>query len=156
MNELINGSERQCPVCGKRYLITCRFDEWGFGYGRTLLCSYHCMRDFERRRENMRKRLIGMNEAALEINRQERDREIVRRYKAGMTMNAISVYLGCGHETVRTVLRRNGVTFDSVRSARDAAIIDMHKAGLSARKIATELGISDRTVQNVLRREEIA
>ena len=48
--------EYKCPVCGRKFIIRCRPDEWGcvgkpgeFGkrQGRVLLCSIGCMRKHE-------------------------------------------------------------------------------------------------------------
>lgn len=49
MNEFAYGINKTCPACGKRFSITCTEQEWGYAYGGRLTCTYHCMRDMERK-----------------------------------------------------------------------------------------------------------
>lgn len=48
-----------CRVCGKRFYVP-DADDWGWILpdNKTLVCSYHCMRDVEKGRKQNRKKLL--------------------------------------------------------------------------------------------------
>ena len=53
--------EKTCPVCGKKWLLKCKEEEWGYAYRNmghghkakrvALLCSYKCERDYAKEQE---------------------------------------------------------------------------------------------------------
>lgn len=146
MNELINGSERQCPVCGKRYLITCRFDEWGYGYGKRLMCSYHCMREYQRRKEGYGSTPSAMSAA----DAKKREREIIDLYTAGLSRCEVAARVMASPVTVDEVLKRYGVTLAAVKETRNAEIRRMRDEGMTIRDIADKLCIHEHTVRKAL------
>lgn len=46
--------DRTCPACGKVFSFFCSEEAWGYAYESRLTCSYHCMRDMERRDKSSR------------------------------------------------------------------------------------------------------
>lgn len=42
----------KCPVCGLPFVRTCSSLAWGYAYDGKLVCSYHCMKEAERK-DNM-------------------------------------------------------------------------------------------------------
>lgn len=52
--------EKKCRLCGRHFCMTVSPDEWGWGYGRTILfCSYRCMMEYKRTK-GMRNNVVGI------------------------------------------------------------------------------------------------
>lgn len=79
-------------------------EEWGYKVGKDhnkvrLLCSWHCLRAWKKAREGQPVKRHGSA-------KEERNREIYRRYKAGETPMALSKIYGVEPSTINQILRR--------------------------------------------------
>lgn len=146
MNDIV-GITKICPQCGKYFSFSCREDEWGFGYGKRLFCTYSCQRAWVKKREGYRRAPIGMTEES----RLERDRAVLELFLGGWSMGRIASHLAIGHNTVRDILHMHNISGDDVKDLRDTRIIKLRKSGKIIREIAADVGVSVNTVYNVLK-----
>lgn len=93
----------RCPVCGKSFYFTSRRD-WGYIYGKQMLCSYHCMREREakhqRKPEPERKRTVVQDEEQL-------TRQIEALQAQGMQTGEIANELGVTRYVVYNRTKRH-------------------------------------------------
>lgn len=146
MNDLFAPSRRTCPVCKKVFTFACREDEWGFGYGTILMCSYHCMRAYERKLQGYKK---PPRDDTCE-NRTERDKKIIKLFREGVTRSAIARIVGVAEGTVRNVLTRNGISPREMLEERNAEIRRLRNEGRTLTEISDIIGISRSAVDKVL------
>jgi DNA invertase Pin-like site-specific DNA recombinase len=80
--------------------------------------------------------------------------EVVERYLAGETANALADIFGVNRATVFAILQRAGIRSRyRILTDRDvAAATTMYAAGRSLASIAKHFDVTDRTVLNVFRR----
>jgi DNA-binding NarL/FixJ family response regulator len=149
MNDLFAGSTRKCPTCGKSFSFTCREDEWGYAYENRLMCSYSCMRAWERRMGGYKYLPIGMSCE----ERNERNRRIVQLFESGKSKSYIAREMDVSHDTVCSVLQMHGLTTKAIRARRDARIMELYRRGAQISAIGNELGISYTTVAHVIQRK---
>ena len=147
---VFEGATRKCPACGKRFSFVCTEDEWGYAYGNRLMCSYHCMRAWEKGLRGYKRPPIGMSTD----DRSARDKRVCEMFRNGISKNQIAIELGIGHCTVSDVLRRNNLTCDGIRETRDALILAKRRAGMKLTEISAALGISYGTVAHVIQRSK--
>ncbi len=83
---------RKCPMCGKRFRLNCPEEDWGYYSHSRCLCSYRCMRDWERSFES---------KAAAQALDRTLVAEIQRLYDGGMRQVDIAKRLGLAIWTVR-------------------------------------------------------
>ncbi len=91
----------------------------------------------------------------------EEEVEIIRRYQAGASVEALSRALSCSATAVRGVLTRRGIPIRAaVRTSRFTAqqeeeIVRQYDAGESIYRLARCWGVAADTVRNVLRRRAV-
>lgn len=97
------GRQEKCPVCGKKWSLLCRRDEWGFWYNSsidqleghlTLFCSRECAKEYDR--------LVLVQEAR-ELMK-TRQYKIMKMHESGLTSTQIGKILGIADTTVTGAL----------------------------------------------------
>ena len=74
---------QKCPVCGLPFARTCSAEAWGYAYDGKLVCSYHCMKEAERK--------DNMSEVKLtDEQRKIRNAEILRLHQEKMPAKEIA------------------------------------------------------------------
>ena len=151
MNDLFAPSRRKCPTCGKVFVFACREDEWGVGYGTLLMCSYSCMRAYERKLQGYKK--PPLNDTC--ENRSERDKKVLALFREGVSKMAISRITGVADGTVRNILRRYGIDGREMRAERNREIIRLRSEGKTIREISDIMGISESAIDKVLYKKRV-
>lgn len=88
----------KCPVCGLPFGRSCSAAAWGYAYDGRLVCSYHCMKEAERK--------DNMSEAKLtDEQRKIRNAEILRLHQEKMPVKEIAERFSMTVQGVWFVLR---------------------------------------------------
>ena len=82
--------------------------------------------------------------------------ELVQRYIAGESSNALAVEFGIDRRTATAIIKRAGAQTRYRVSADADAAAELYRSGLSLARVAEELGVSAGTVLTLLRRAGIA
>jgi YHS domain-containing protein len=70
---MLNGSERECPICGKVFWATAEHAYKAMSQGKQyIFCRYNCMRAFEKgdkkpKGKNIGKRICGLKEKVYQM-----------------------------------------------------------------------------------------
>lgn len=104
-----------CPVCGIKFVRTCSVQAWGYAYDNTLVCSYKCMREFERRdREQEEKAVKGTRQERLQLTSM-----IASLYREGMDVYDIAGQLNKSTSTIYNALKRSGVKLRTAKTMKE-------------------------------------
>lgn len=77
----------------------------------------------------------------------ERNKEIIRLYKTGLTQAQVGEKMGLGRKVVGDVLRNAGINRSGNKAKK---IISLHEKGFSANQIADKVGCTSRNVYRIL------
>ena len=92
---MLNGSERECPICGKVFWATAEHVYKAVSHGRQyIFCRYNCMRAFEKGTKKPKdgrsgKRICGLKET------------VYKMLDEGYTMNDITRRTGQSYCTIK-------------------------------------------------------
>ena len=96
--------DRKCPECGKNFCIRNR-DMWAYKDGETALCSWHCLRAREaRKEERATKRQSKAGNIRLSAEQRQR---VVQMIEEGKSVSEICQTFGVGKEVVWYHKRKN-------------------------------------------------
>lgn len=94
----ISPAMEKCPVCGLLFGRSCSAAAWGYAYDGKLVCSYHCMKEAERKG--------NMSEVKLtDEQRKIRNAEILRLHQEKMPVKEIAERFSMTVQGVWFVLR---------------------------------------------------
>ena len=88
-------SEHKCPVCKKIFVA---YPEWAYKTTERVYCSWHCLREHERRRGPMK---YGKS-ASLSLRQKK---EIIARLQTGMGIDQVADELCVTISAVRSILK---------------------------------------------------
>ena len=90
--------DRKCPECGKIFCMPYK-DLWAYKDGDRILCSWHCLRAREKRREEKVAKIDSMaGSIRLSEEQVERIQALIRQ---GRSVREISVLFGVSREVIR-------------------------------------------------------
>ena len=102
--------EVKCECCKNGFLRT---PEWGWWFGKHICCSYHCMRDMERKYLNKRtpvEKYMPYEDAPRKRHLSEAETaEVLRKIGLGQSYISIAVEMGCSRENIGRIARKNDI-----------------------------------------------
>lgn len=115
MSDLLGGYytawpyERKCPICGKMFVMHST-EEWGYTVGSKRFCTYSCLRKYERKQEENRRKVETKPKArriSTDGMSPEQRKIIVAMYmKMGSTNREIAELTGMDQELVNYYRRK--------------------------------------------------
>lgn len=168
MSEWINENAFRVVRCASCKKLFYRYQEWGWWYKDKIACSYHCMRDMERKDPNSRINIEARNSApktsglARNMRRLQPEEAagMMADYNAGMNLTQIAERYDRSVSTVSAVIRQGGYKAPAPKATKHKCLDDdgrreirrMYHRGVNAWDISRQLDLNPTTVYRVINR----
>lgn len=92
---------------------------------------------------------------------EKEEKEIIKEYKKGITIDTLSKRYSCQKRTITSVLKRNNITIRNIQyqkkqfQAKEDEIINLYKQGIRTRKIAVMLDVSYNKLLELLKNKNL-
>ena len=151
----LHESEMVCPQCGKKFSV--HGEEWGWVYRYHKLCSYSCMKAMQKA-DKHKLRKIPEEEERKQPMITDKETQIIRLHKGGMTIPDIAKEMDMGPNEVGRVLKTYGFLKESkiVTEQEAKAYLELRNCGMTNAEIAERFGVIPNTVRRHIRRLEKA